>query len=54
MKDHGVGKTSQKRWSTTKEKWLEDEADRWHQKKEWGRDTEGNWFIRDKPPLGRR
>ncbi|MQY39238.1 hypothetical protein SRB17_72600 [Streptomyces sp. RB17] len=50
MKDHGVGKTSEKRWKQEKQKWLGGEAGRWRQNKEWGKDADGNWYIRDKTP----
>ncbi|MEU6818883.1 putative T7SS-secreted protein [Streptomyces sp. NPDC046860] len=48
FKDHGVGKTSQNRWKWETQKWLGGEGGRWHSQKEWGKDADGNWFIRNK------
>jgi hypothetical protein len=47
--EHGVGKTSQDRRNWEKEKRLGPEDSRWNKHKQWGRDADGNWYIRDKP-----
>lgn len=47
---HGVGKSaaSPNAWAWEKEKWRKD--GRWGRtQKEWGKDADGNWYIRDKP-----
>ncbi|MGW3205414.1 putative T7SS-secreted protein [Streptomyces sp. NPDC001135] len=49
LEDRGVGKTSQNRWKWETRKWLGGESSRWHQEKEWGKDADGNWFVRSKP-----
>ncbi|MEW2134804.1 putative T7SS-secreted protein [Streptomyces sp. NPDC005435] len=46
VKDHGMGKTAQNRWKKEGMPWASDFGRR---SKEWGKDENGNWFIRDKP-----
>lgn len=49
---HGVGKTavSPTAWAWEKTKWREGENSRWSRtQKEWGKDADGNWYVRDKP-----
>ncbi|MFE9441490.1 putative T7SS-secreted protein [Streptomyces sp. NPDC006602] len=45
MDEHSAGKTSQNLWGREGEKWRGGER----QTKEWGRDENGNWYVRDKP-----
>lgn len=46
---HGVGKTNVTSWKWDKEKSLGGEDGPWlRKKKEWGKDADGNWYIRDK------
>ncbi|MFF4020960.1 putative T7SS-secreted protein [Streptomyces sp. NPDC001843] len=49
LADHGVGKTSQNRWKWETQKWRGGDDGRFHKEKEWGKDADGNWFIRNKP-----
>ncbi|MBO1336037.1 putative T7SS-secreted protein [Streptomyces sp. VRA16 Mangrove soil] len=46
--DHSVGKTSQNYWQWEKQRSLVTDESPWNQNKEWGKDADGNWFIRDK------
>ncbi|MES9524967.1 putative T7SS-secreted protein [Streptomyces capoamus] len=49
IQDHGVGKTAQNRWKWETEHWLP-KGDGFHRTdKVWGKDEDGNWFVRDKP-----
>ncbi|MFF4492107.1 putative T7SS-secreted protein [Streptomyces sp. NPDC001544] len=51
--DHGVGKTSQNRWKWETENWLPKGDGFYRADKVWGKDDDGNWFIRNKPePTG--
>ncbi|MEU6147589.1 putative T7SS-secreted protein [Streptomyces sp. NPDC047081] len=47
--EHGVGKTNQTWWNWEKQKQLGADDSRWNQSKEWGKDADGNWYIRNKP-----
>ncbi|WP_405619825.1 putative T7SS-secreted protein [Streptomyces sp. NBC_00076] len=49
VSDHSAGKTNQTRWMAERQKWLGGEEGRWRQDKQWGKDENGNWFIKDKP-----
>ncbi|MGV9789994.1 putative T7SS-secreted protein [Streptomyces sp. NPDC003435] len=47
-KEHGMGKTAHTRWQHETTNWVtEGRAGR--KEKEWGKDENGNWFVRDKP-----
>ncbi|MGW2642233.1 putative T7SS-secreted protein [Streptomyces sp. NPDC001348] len=51
--DHGVGKTSQNRWKWETERWLPKGDGFYRADKVWGKDEDGNWYIRNKPePTG--
>lgn len=53
IQDHSVGKTSQNRWKLETERWLPKGDGHYRADKVWGKDEDGNWFIRDKPePAG--
>ncbi|MBA2809394.1 hypothetical protein E0500_018820 [Streptomyces sp. KM273126] len=49
--EHGVGKTTQTHWKWENERWRpRGEDGQWRTDKEWGKDENGNWYIRDKAP----
>lgn len=50
--DHNAGKTSQTRWVKEQQRFLGGDDGRWNKNKEWGKDENGNWFVKDKPAQG--
>jgi hypothetical protein len=49
VQDHGVGKTSQNRWKWETEHWLPKGDGFRRTDKVWGKDENGNWFVKDGP-----
>ncbi|MGW1917408.1 putative T7SS-secreted protein [Streptomyces sp. NPDC002076] len=49
LQDHSVGRTSQNRWNWETEHWAPKGDGEHRTEKVWGKDENGNWFVRDKP-----